>query len=57
MNDQNSVKVLAKTIYAHRGGVRWLDIAPPQTNFKTLVNKNAIKHEIGSPTPTPGNFS
>ena len=24
---------------------------PPQANFKTLVNKNAIKPEIGDPPP------
>jgi hypothetical protein len=27
-------------------GVR-INIGPPQANFKTLVNKNAIKPEIG----------
>jgi len=32
----------------HTGGVRWggwgrVNIVPPQANFKTLVNKNAIK--------------
>ncbi len=34
-----------------QGGVRWgrVNIVPPQTNFKTLVNKNAIKPEIGGP--------
>ena len=30
------------------------NIGTPQANFKRLVNKNAIKHEIGWP---PGNFS
>ncbi len=36
------------------GGVRWeggwrVNIIPPEANLKTLVNKNAIKPEIGGP--------
>jgi hypothetical protein len=38
------------SIDAHRGGVRCgrgrVNIVPLQANFKTLVNKNAIKPEI-----------
>jgi hypothetical protein len=30
------------------------NIGTPKANFKTLGNKNTIKHEIGGP---PGNFS
>jgi hypothetical protein len=45
------------TIDAHRGrGVRWGEGEgkyPPQANFKTLVNKNAIKTKIGGPPPPP----
>jgi hypothetical protein len=31
------------------GGRGRVNIIPPQANFKTLVNKNAIKPEIGGP--------
>jgi hypothetical protein len=38
------------------GGRGRINIIPPLANFKILVNKNAIKPEIGDPPP-PGNFS
>jgi hypothetical protein len=37
------------------GGGGRVNIVPPRANFKALVNKNAIKPEIGG--PPPGNFS
>jgi hypothetical protein len=33
------------------GGGGRVNIVPPQANFKTLVNKNAIKPKIGGPPP------
>jgi hypothetical protein len=38
-----------------RGEGGLVNIPHPLANFKTLVNKNAIKPEIGG--PPPGNFS
>jgi hypothetical protein len=57
------INFLLKIIDAHRGGGRKVrvrvrvrgrvNIGPHQVNFKTRVNKNPIKPEIGGP---PGNF-
>ena len=39
--------------YMHTGGW-WVNIVP--ANFKTLVDKNAIKPKIGGPPPPPAIF-
>ncbi len=40
-----------KSIDAHRGGWGGIKVYPPSKIFAKLVNKNAIKHQKGVPSP------
>jgi hypothetical protein len=40
---------IIRIIDVHKGAGGRVNIGPHQANFKTLVNKNAIKPEIGGP--------
>jgi hypothetical protein len=50
-HDRDLIPVFIAPMDAHGGGGRRgrVNIVPPDSNFKTLVNKNAIKPEIGGP--------
>jgi hypothetical protein len=39
------------TIDTHRGGEGGIKVYPPSKIFAKLVNKNAIKHQKGVPSP------